>query len=224
MLRHRTLPCPGRFQRRDFDFVAGVLAPGGPHCHLEKLWSDPDGMREMLDLKEVLRELLESPAALRVTPEFYFYMLVRHGFLRAGLKDADLSDYVAGVLAKRVGTDGGDPLLDVTRGFTHAAEFISFIATSKGRMRHHLQVAAGNQFLVLTGLYPQFIRKRHDRGTAPGMEFYESFAARSFRRASDGCGCEAGRSRRLYGTLAEVMPQARRALNRIAEEFVFLGE
>jgi hypothetical protein len=191
---------------------------------LEKLWSDPDGMREMLDLKEVLRALLESPALLRVTPGFYFYVLVRHGFVRAGLEDAEIADYVAGVLSKRVATGGGDPLLDVTRGFTHAAEFISFISAARERMRHHLQVAAGNQFLVLTGLYPEFIQKRHQRGKAPGMDYYESFAARSFRRAADGCGCASGRSRQLYGSLAEALPQARRALNGIAEDFLFLGE
>ncbi|HSP41387.1 MAG TPA: hypothetical protein VLO11_00815 [Luteolibacter sp.] len=224
MLRHRTLPCPGRFQRRDFDFVAEVLSPEGARCHLEKLWSDPDGMREMLDLKEVLHALLESPAMLRVTPGFYFYVLVRHGFVHAELKNAELADHVAGMLTKRVGADGGDPLLDVTRGFTHAAELISFIKTSRGRIRHHLQVAAGNQFLVLTGLYPDFIRKRHERGIAPGLDYYEAFAARAFRRAADGCGCAAGSSRHLYGTLAEALPQVRRALNRIAEEFVFLGE
>jgi hypothetical protein len=115
-------------------------------------------------------------------------------------------------------------LLDVTRGFTHAAEFLALIDSSNGRMRQQLQVAAGNQFLVLTGLYPKFLRKRHEQGHAPGVDFYEKFAARSFRHAADRCGCAVVRSRRLYGKLADAMPQARRALNRIAEEFVFLGE
>ena len=112
MLRNRTLPCPGRFQRCDFDFVAEVLSPEGARCHLEKLWSDPDGLREMLDLREVLRALLESPALLRVTPGFYFYVLVRHGFVRAGLEDVELADYIAGVLTKRVTAASGDPLLN----------------------------------------------------------------------------------------------------------------
>jgi hypothetical protein len=31
-------------------------------------------------------------------------------------------------------------------------------------------------------------------------------------------------SRRLFGALAEAMPAARRSLNRVAEEFVFLGD
>ena len=224
MLEHLMPSCRSRFTGRDFDFVASVLAPEGPHCHLAKLWKDSDGMREMLDLKEIFRCLIESPAAIQVSPRFYFYVMVRHAFLQAELGEVELADYVAGLLAKRVSADGNDPLQDVTRGFTHAAEFLSFISSSKGRMRYHLQVAAGNQFLVLTGLYPDFIRRRSERGEAPDLDFYESFAQRAFRIAANQSAIPKGRSRRIFGTLSEAMPTARRSLNRMAEEFVFLGE
>jgi hypothetical protein len=224
MLEHWTLSCRSRFTRRDFEFVASVLAPEGPHCHLEKLWHDSEGMREMIDLKEIFRGLIESPVALQVSPRFYFYVLVRHAFLSAGLGDVELADYVAGVLARRVSAEANDPLQDVTRGFTHTAEFLSFITPSKGRMRYHLQVAAANQFLVLIGLYPDFIRRRSERGESPGMEFYESFAQRSYRMAADHCPASRGRLRRIHGSLADAMPAARRSLNRMTEEYVFLGE
>ena len=208
----------------DFDFVASVLAPDGRRCHLEKLWEDPEGMREILDLKEVFRSVIESPAAIRVSPQFYFYVLVRHTFLGADLPEVELADHVARVMAKRVSTSFTDPLEDVTRGFTHAAEFLSFISSSKGRMRFHLQVAAGNQFLVLTGLYPDFIRRRSELGTGADLEFYESFASKSFRSAADCCPASRGAVRHLYGSLAETLPTVRRSLNRVAEEFLFLGE
>lgn len=215
--------CRRRFTRADFDFVASVLAPESAQCHLAKLWQDPDGLRQMLDLKQVFRSLLDSPTALRVSPRFYFYVLVRHAFLDTGLQEPELADYVAGVMARRVGTDGSDPLQDVTRGFTHAAEFLSFISSSSGRMRFHLHVAAGNQFLILTGLYPEFLKRRSEKGESPGLEFYESFAQRSYRYAADN-NCVAGRhSRQLFGSLSELLPQTRRCLNRVAEEFLFLG-
>ena len=216
--------CRNRFTEADFDFVASALAPNGPTCHLAKLWKDPDGLQEMLDLKEVFRSLLDSPSAIQVSPRFYFYVLVRHAFLQADLSDAELADYVAGMLAKRVCVAGEDPLQDVTRGFTHAAEFLTFISTAKGRMRFHLQVAAGNQFLVLTGLYPEFLKRRCEKGEAPGLEFYESFARRAFLSAASNRQATGQASRRLLGALADALPTARRSLNRVAEEFVFLGE
>jgi hypothetical protein len=191
---------------------------------LEKLWQDSDGLREMLDLKEVFRSLLESPSAIQVSPRFYFYVLVRHSFLQAGLADAELADYVAGVMAKRVSSNGDDPLQDVTRGFTHAAEFLSFISSSKGRMRFHLQLAAGNQFLILTGLYPDFLKRRSEKGEAPDLEFYESFAQRAYQGAAANHEAPGSASRHLLGALAAAMPTARRSLNRVAEEFVFLGD
>lgn len=216
--------CRNRFTEADFDFVASLLSQGKPHCHLAKLWIDPEGRRELLDLKEVFRGLIESPVALAVTPRFYFYVIIRHSFLQAGLGDTGLSDYVAGVMAKRVSASGDDPFQDVTRGFTHAAEFLSFISTAKGRMRFHLQVAAGNQFLILTGLYPEFLRRRCEKGEAPDLEFYECFARRSFRSAAANHLATDASSRTLLSTLSEAMPTARRALNRVAEETMFLGD
>lgn len=219
-----THACRNRFTGEDFNFLAGALAPQGTKRQLATLWTDPIGRREMLDLKPVFRHLLDSPAALCVSPRFYFYVLVRHSFLDAGLRDADLADYVASVLAGRVRPDKHDLLQHVTRGFTHAAEFLSVISPSRGRMRFHLQVAAGNQFLVLTGLYPDFLRRRSEDIGTPDLDFYESFARQAFLGAADSRTDSCPATRRLLGSLADAMPDARRSLNRMAEEFVFLGE
>lgn len=213
-----------RFTRSDFDFMTAVLAPADKRQHLAKLWDDPEALREMLDLKEVLRGLLDSPSALQVSPAFYFYVLVRHAFLQANLPDPDLADYVAGLMAKRVCTNAHDPLQDIAHGFTHAADFIAIISSAHGRMRFHLQVAAGNQFLVLTGLYPAFLQSRSERRGAPDLAFYESFARQAFRGAADNPEAPKNTPRHLFGALAEALPDARRSLNRMAEEFVFLGD
>ena len=192
---------------------------------MAKLWEDPDALREMLDLKEVLRGILDSPSALRVSPDFYFYVIVRHAFKQANISDPDVADYVAGVLSKRIGVHAGDPLQDIACGYTHASDFLAIISSAHGKMKFHLQVAAGNQFMVLTGLFPSFIAKRNQRCGAPDLSFYESFAKRAFQGAADSPHARSSRiPRHLLGTLAEAMPDARRSLNRVAEEFVFLGD
>jgi len=224
MMAHWIASSRDRFTSADFDFLAAVLAPGDKRKHLTKLWDDPDALREILDLKEVLRALLDSPSALRVSPTFYFYVLVRHAFLDADLTDADVADYVAGVLAKRIATASGDLLHDVAGGFTHAADFLAIISSAKGAMRFHLQIAAGNQFLVLSGLYPAFLKRRNERHGAPDLEFYESFARQAFRSAAQSPNAPQDAPRHLLGSLADAMPTARRSLNRVAEEFVFLGD
>jgi len=213
-----------RFAGADLDFVASVLAPSEQRLHLERLWEDREAQRDILDLKEVFRGLLNSPAAIQVSPHFYFYVLVRHAFMDAKLDDADLADYVSGVIAKSIQCEVSDPLHNLASGFTCASDFLSVISSAKGRMRFHLQVAAGNQFLILTGLYPGFLRARSEKRGGPELEFYESFAKRSYKDAASNPEGGGRVSRKLLGTLAESMPVARMALNRVADEFVFLGE
>jgi hypothetical protein len=213
-----------RFTGADFEFLTQVLAGGQKRVCMAKLWEDPDALREMLDLREVLRGLLDSPSALRVSPDFYFYVLVRHAFMQADISNPDIADYVAGVLARRVGVHVDDPLQDIARGYTHASDFLAVISTAQGKMKFHLQVAAGNQFMVLTGLFPGFISKRNERCGAPDLGFYESFAKRAFQGAADNPHACGKIPRQLLGELAESFPIARQSLNRVAEEFVFLGD
>lgn len=224
MLDHWLPSARHRFSGADFDFLASVLAHGEQRTHLEKLWSDSDALREILDLKEVFRAVLESPLAIQVSARFYFYVLVRHAFLQSDLADVELAEYVASMLSKRIAPAAGDPLLDVARGYTHASDFIAIISSSKGKMRFHLQMAAGNQFLVLTGLYPEFLKNRSVKFGTPDLEFYESFARQAFRDAAENKQAPGQASRNVLGSLAEVLPLARRSLNRMTEEYFFLGD
>lgn len=223
MLEQRAPLQQTRFTDADLDFLTAILAPG-KKAHLETLWNDPDALREMLDLKEVFRGLLESPSAIQVSPRFYFYVLVRHTFLQANLSDADLANYVAYVMAKRICPPTGDPLQDIVGGYTHVSDFIAVISNASGRMRFHLQLAAGNQFLILTGLYPTFLKRRNELHGTPGLEFYESFAKKSFKDASNNHWGPGKAARQMLGELSDALPEARRSLNRLAEEYVFLGE
>ena len=213
-----------RFTRSDFAFLAEILSPGDQNRHIWTLWEDPEAMREMLDLKEVFRGVIDSPGPICVSPMFYFYVLVRHSFLNAGIEDVAVADFVSGVLAERVGADPDDVLKGVPSGLTHAADFVSILESAHGRLRFHLQVAAGNQFLVLTGLFPGFLQRRCERRGAPGVEFYENFARQAYREAADNPNVPRNAPRELFGNLSEVLPQARLTLNRVAEELVFLGD
>jgi hypothetical protein len=213
-----------RFTAADFSFLSTVLSPHGERGHLWTLWEDPEALCEMLDLKELLRALLDSTSALGVSPAFYFYVLVRHSFLDAGIEDPGLTDYVAGVIVQRLASDSGDPLRSLPAGLTHAADFVAILESAHGRMRFHLQLEAGNQFLVLTGLFPGFLNRRCERRGAPGVGFYEDFARRAYRDAADNRSAPQDAPRRLFGDLAEALPTARLSLNKLAEEFVFLGD
>lgn len=216
----------GHFTADDLKYVRTVLAPSSGRAGeaLGRLWEDPDALREILDLREVFTSLLEEPHAVGVSPVFYFYVLARHALLDAGIEEVETAEYVSSVLAQRVETVGADPLHSVGRGFTRVADFITILQRSHGRLRFHLQVAAGDQFMALTGMFPAYLRKRAECRGTPGLEFYESFVQRVYRDASDNPLAPVNAPKQTFGVLSEAFPAARRALNRMADEYVFLGE
>ena len=74
------------------------------------------------------------------------------------------------------------------------------------------------------GHVSDFFKYRCEQRGAPDLEFYETFVQRAFQGAADNRQAPGNASRQLLGALAEAMPAARRLLNRVAEEFVFLGD
>lgn len=208
------------FTRQDILFIES-LYDGGQSAAIRRLAQDPESLQELLDQPEIRKALLESPVALPVSPSLYFYALVRHALLEAGLDHVGITDHIAGVLVNKLvfhsGTSAGPRLWA-----THAVDFIAQIREASGLLKVRLQVAAGDQFLVLTGLFPDFIRQRSERCGAPGVEFYDAFARQSYHRAAShhGLGQE---SCELFGLLAEVFPLARRSLNHMREHCLFLG-
>ena len=107
--------------------------------------------------------MLESLVVLNVSPSFYFYVLVRHSLMRTSLEDVALAEYLGSVLAERVPVGPADALKGIPAGFVHTVDFLGILDSATGNSRYELLVAAGNQFLVLTGIFPDYIRHRSQR-------------------------------------------------------------
>ncbi len=204
----------------DFAFIESQSGAVGGSSAMARLREDPEAVTAILDLKEIHRALLESPVALPVSPSLYFYVLVRHAFLEGGIEPPELADYVAGVLVEKL-AGRPDPRSGAMPGWvTHAVDFLSVIQSAQGILRFHLEVAAGDQFLILTGLYPEFLDRRAERRGAPGLGFYESFASRAYHNAAGRPGIPSA-SRELFGLLSEALPLARRSLNLMSDRCLF---
>lgn len=217
-MMHRLASARAGISSADFAFIESLLADGGQA--ISRLRTDPEAVTAILDFKEIHRALLESPVALAVSPSLYFYVLVRHAFLDGGIDHPELADYVAGVLVEKLASRP-DPRSGAMPGWvTHAVDFLSVIESAHGILRFHLEVAAGDQFLVLTGLYPDFLDHRAERQGAPGLGFYESFARQAYHSAAAQPGLTPA-TRHLFGLLSETFPMARRSLNRMSDRCLF---
>src|SRR5436190_20961524 len=93
--------CRVQFTAEDIDFIVSVLRPRVSDSQtLIRLLTDEDTRDLILDDEVLLRAVLESRGCLRVSTHFYFYILVRHVFRRSCIKERDVADYVAEVLAE----------------------------------------------------------------------------------------------------------------------------
>src|SRR3954471_8289097 len=91
--------CRVQFTAQDVEFILEVLGTKIPTADcLIKLLADEETRDLILDDEALFHALLERRGCLRVSSRFYFYILVRHVFSRAGIRDRDVSDYVAEVL------------------------------------------------------------------------------------------------------------------------------
>jgi hypothetical protein len=214
-------PPKDRLTAADVTFLINVLGNSGNTAAVGSLLADDDSLRQVLDLPAVFKAVIESPAIVGISPALYFYVVVRRVFRDAGLDDVPLTRYVACVLSRKVRRSrprAGEP-----ESPEYVIDFIERIQTSHGTARFDWWVAAGDHFLVLTGLYAGFVHRRcHDRG-APSLAFYEDFGSRAYRAAGDHPRARDADITETLHRLSDAFADARRALNRAADEFLFLS-
>lgn len=218
--------CRARLQPRDFDFISATLA-GSPEERgfLASLFEEPSALSAILENDRLFRSVLELPMPLSVSPEFYFFVLVRRSLKDAGIDDLEIADYVAATLADEAGGSltRGPSVRTPGADFTYHVDIVERMNGASPCERFFLEVQCGNRFLVLTGLFPRFLERRSERRGAPGLIYYEGVARQSFRTAGKHPLAAEYAVREVYGRLVECFPETRRALNRMAEELLFLG-
>lgn len=217
--------CRSSLSASDWDFIARSLTGDAANDSALRnlMCDDPESLNLILDRGELLRAVLELPGALSISPELYFYVLLRHGMKDAGINDREVTDYVAGVMADVARGNPfalrGEPPVD----FTYHVDFLRVLEDAAPRDRFHLQVHCGNQFLILTGLFPDFLNRRHARRGAPPLDYYEGVARSAFRDAGDHPLAEEFGIGEVYRQLSDGFGAARRILNRVTAEYLFLG-
>ncbi len=219
--------CRERLQPRDFEFIVSALAGGDREGvkFLTELLSEPGSLTALLDHDRLLQAVFELPAPLAISPELYFYTIVRRSLKDAGIDDVDIADYVAATLAESAGGSfcQGNPGKMPDVEFTYHVDIFEKMSDASPTERFFLEVQCGNRFLVLTGLFPRFLERRAGRRGAPGLGYYEGVARNAFLLAGRHPLAEEFAVRDIFRRLGDCFSETRRALNRMADEMLFLG-
>jgi hypothetical protein len=218
--------CRARFEAPDIDFVLSVLGGkiGTGEC-LVKLLADEETRDLILDDEALLHALLERVGCLRISSRFYFYILVRQVFLRSGIDDRAVADYVAEVLAEFARSERARCLLPgQPNPLDYFFEMLSALRTADDRTSFYLRAHIGNYSLFLSGVFPGRIRFRAEHRGFPALTYYEGIGQAQFRAASDHRLAQRYEVSEIFSVLADRFQTTRVALNDIAERLFSLGD
>jgi hypothetical protein len=218
--------CRVQFAAEDVDFIQGVLGRkrGDTEC-LVTLLSDEQSRDLILDNEALLQALLERRGCLRVSSRFYFYILVRNVFRRAGIADRAVADYVAEVLAEFARAERARCLVPgQPEPLDYFFEMLAALRTVDERTGFFLRAHIGNYSLFLSGVFPDRLRFRAEKRGAPGMKYYSAVGQAQYGAARDHPLARRYELAGIFNTLSERFETSRLALNDMADRLLFMGD
>lgn len=218
--------CRVQFSAEDLTFILQSLDHHGADASfLKDLLTDADSRDLLLDDPRLFTALTARNQYLQISIHLYFYILVRHVFLKAGITDRDVADYVAAMLVEFGQADTLSLRIPPDQTpMEYVYEMIGASLRTDPRTRFFVQSHIGNHTLFLSGIFADRIRHRVETRGAPDISYYENIGAGSFKVARDHQLARQHELVEVYGRLSEEFQTARLALNDLSDRLLFLHE
>jgi len=219
--------CRARFTAADFDFIVRTLARSQPdQVSLVDLLSDVETRDSILDHPRLVDAILNHCGQLRISSQFYFYVLARHVLRQGGIGDRKLSDYVASLLE----AFSRASRLQICDENHHLAEqYISdmLIALSRATPEQAFLLRAhiGNYSLFISGIFHPAVKgQRLSLRGGPDIEFYEQVGRTNYQMVSSHAVARRCELNDVFEGLAERFHEVRLALNQLSDQLLNLDE
>jgi hypothetical protein len=215
-----------RFTAEDIAFILRVLGrETQDHEFLNLLFADAESRDLILDDPALYEALTSSNHCLPVSMPFYFYVLVRQVFLKAGIPDRSVADYVAALLVEFSRAENLPLRIPPDQSpIEYVFEMLAASAQADARTRFFIQAHIGNHTLFLSGVFSDRIQHRARLRGAPDLSYYEGIGAGSFRAARDHQLARRHELVAVYDCLSESFTTARRALNDLSDRLLHFSE
>ena len=215
--------CRDRFTAADFDYVVRTLARSErDSVNLVDLLTDAEARDSILDSPRLVDSLLADGAPLTISPQLYFYVLLRHVLKETGFNDRSVTDYLASLLETFSQTAR---LKSPTDGQSNPIQYVSdmLIALRNASPIQTFLIRAhvGNYSLFITGIFHDTVQHRSERG-APDVNFYEDVGRANYRVAAGHQVARTCALSEVYEKLADGFHDVRLALNRLSDSLIHL--
>ncbi len=218
--------CRARFTAADFDFIVRTLARSQTdQVSLVDLLSDVETRDSILDHPRLVDAILNHCGHLRISSQFYFYVLARHVLQQGGIGDRKLCDYVASLLetfsrasqlqiSESIGERVEQYIHDILIALTRATPEQAFL------LRAHI----GNYSLFISGIFrPAVAGQRSMRG-GPDLEFYEQVGRTNYQLVASHATARRCELDDVFEGLADQFRDVRLALNQLSDRLLNLDD
>jgi hypothetical protein len=219
--------CRARFTAADFDFIVRTLARSrSDQVSLVDLLSDVDTRDSILDHPRLVDAILNNLGHLRISSQFYFYVLARHVLQQGGIGDRKLCDYVASLLE----TFSRASKLQISNETHHLAEqYISDILIALNRATPEqaflLRAHVGNYSLFISGIFhPALGGQRRSLRGGPDIKFYEQIGRTNYQLVSSHVAARRCELNDVFEELADRFRDVRLALNQLSDQLLNLDD
>ena len=217
--------CRARFTAADFDFVVRTLARSAiDRVSLVDLLSDTETRDSILDHPRLVDAILSNAGYLRISSQFYFYVLARHVLQQAGVVDRKLCDYVGSLLEA---FSQANRLQTPDKIENHSREYISdmLIALTRATPEQAflLRAHVGNYSLFISGIFHENTQHRSLRG-GPDLKFYEEVGRTNYQLLASHATARRCELNDVFEELADRFRDVRLALNQLSDQLLNLDE
>lgn len=217
--------CRDRFTAADFEFLVRTLSrTGRDSTSLVELLTNAEARDSILDDPLLFEKVLGEASLLAISPQLYFYTLVRHVLKETGINDRALSDYVASLLegfsrsaGMRSPADGRDTPIQ------YVSDMLIALQNAPPQQTFHIRAHIGNYSLFISGILRETVESRSQRG-APSVNFYEAAGRASYRCIAGHPVARSAALGSIYEALAEGFHDIRLALNRLSDSLLHLDD
>lgn len=216
--------CRARFTAADFDFVMRTLARSQNDCvSLVDLLSDNETRDSVLDHPRLVDAILSNAGHLRISSQFYFYVLARHVLQQAGISDRKLSDYIGSLLETFSRANVRAPHTNGERAHDYISDMLIALTRATPEQAFLIRAHVGNYSLFISGIFHENAQRRSARG-GPDLKFYEQIGSRNYQLVSTNATAKRCELNDVFEKLADRFHDVRLALNHLAEELINLDD
>ena len=217
--------CRARFTASDFDFIVRTLARSrADNVSLVDLLSDAETLDSILDHPRLVETILSNAGNLRISSQFYFYVLARHVLQQAGIGDRKLCDYIGSLLetfSRANQLQSPDKMSD--RVHEYISDMLIALTRATPEQTFLLRAHVGNYSLFISGIFHENTQRRSLRG-APDIEFYEQVGRTNYQLLSAHETARRCELSDVFSGLASRFHDVRLALNELSDRLLHLDE